>query len=294
MGYGFDCLKSTQILVVLMSIQKPFTSALIEILAFSQPASLMRHYAESLPAHGFELVVLGSPRELFLKIGLQQTPLVLLSCPLAESYMLASRIRLMNAVAGLIVMADFKGPDERVRALQSGVDVCLSPDVEQTELAAYMHSLFRRVLIARPHQARAGMQAVSTNDFANGGDYGKAPEIVPLQQGDGLQVAESAAPKSLKWSLVDRGWTLVDPSGVHIPLTTAEREFISRLFATPAKRIGRADLMSATEDGAPDSASASRYIDVMVSRLRRKAQQAGVDLPVRSIHRWGYMFTGEI
>ena len=120
MGYGFDCLKSTQILVVLMSIQKPFTSALIEILAFSQPASLMRHYAESLPAHGFELVVLGSPRELFLKIGLQQTPLVLLSCPLAESYMLASRIRLMNAVAGLIVMADFKGPDERVRALQSG------------------------------------------------------------------------------------------------------------------------------------------------------------------------------
>ena len=86
----------------------------------------------------------------------------------------------------------------------------------------------------------------------------------------------------------------MDPSGVRIPLTTAEREFINRLFATPAKRIGRADLMSASEEGAPDTASASRYIDVMVSRLRRKAQQAGVDLPVRSIHRWGYMFTGEL
>jgi len=277
-----------------MSTQKPFTSALIEVLAFSQPPNLMHHYAASLPAHGFELSILGSPRELFLRLGLQTSSVVLLSCPLADAYMLASRVRMMDAVVGLIVMADFKGPDARVRALQSGVDLCLAPDVEQSELAAYMHALFRRVITARPPQSMVLVKPSQHQGFANGGDYGRVlnleDQAIPVSQ----SATDRQAPQSLKWRLADRGWTLVDPNGVRIPLTTAEREFINRLFATPAKRIGRADLMSASEEGAPDTASASRYIDVMVSRLRRKAQQAGVDLPVRSIHRWGYMFTGEI
>ena len=277
-----------------MSIKKPFTSALIEVLAFSQPVSLMQHYAASLPAHGFELVTVGSPRELFLRMGQQTSPIVLMCCPLSDAYMLAPRIRLMDSSAGLIVMADFKGPDARVRALQSGADLCLEPDVEQSELAAYMHSLFRRILLARPQHVKVAANTIPANRFPGGGDYGTAlkDESEPIARvhlgTNGQDV------KPLKWRLADRGWTLVDPNGVKIPLTTAEREFINRLFATPAKRIGRADLMSASEDGAPDAASASRYIDVMVSRLRRKAQQAGVDLPVRSIHRWGYMFTGEI
>ena len=277
-----------------MSIKKPFTSALIEILAFSQPVSLMQHYAASLPAHGFELVTVGSPRELFLRLGLQTSSIVILSCPLADAYMLASRIRLMDSTAGLIVMADFKGPDARVRALQSGVDLCLEPDVEQSELAAYMHSLFRRVLLTRPQQAKASVNTNRSNSYSEDQDKAGADKWVHQSVVAGQMQADGQDPKPSKWRLADRGWTLVDPAGVQIPLTTAEREFINRLFATPAKRIGRADLMSASGDGAPDAASASRYIDVMVSRLRRKAQQAGVDLPVRSIHRWGYMFTGEI
>jgi len=277
-----------------MSIQKPFTSALIEILAFSQPASLMQHYAATLPAHGFELVALHSPRELFLRLGQQTSSIVLLSCPLAEAYMLASRIRLLDSRVGLIVMADFKGPDARVRALQSGVDLCLEPDAEQSELAAYLHALFRRVLTVQPQLSTTAIPASRTTGFADGGDYGQAVKLNGHADAARNHETVGQAAKSLKWRLSDRGWTLVDPNGVQIPLTTAEREFIHRLFATPAKRIGRAELMSASEDGAPDAASASRYIDVLVSRLRRKAQQVGVDLPVRSIHRWGYMFTGEI
>ncbi len=200
----------------------------------------------------------------------------------------------MDASAGLIVMADFKGPDARVRALQSGADLCLEPDVEQSELAACMHALFRRILLAKPQHAKAVANASPVTIFPDGGDYGKALKLENESMAIGQLGIDGHDKPSPKWRLADRGWTLIDPTGVQIPLTTAEREFINRLFATPAKRIGRADLMSASEDGAPDAASASRYIDVMVSRLRRKAQQAGVDLPVRSIHRWGYMFTGEI
>lgn len=277
-----------------MSMQKPFTSALIEILAFSQPASLMQHYADAMPGHGFELVVLSSPRELFLRLGLQTSSIVLLSCPLAEAYMLASRVRLSDTSIGLVMMADFKGPDSRVRALQSGVDLCLEPDVEQSELAAYLHSLFRRVLIGRRQLLTSTVHSGRIDGYSNAGNDGLAFKLDGQANGPSGRETDGQAARSLKWCLADRGWTLIDPSGVHIPLTTAEREFINRLFATPSKRIGRADLMSASEDGAPDAASASRYIDVLVSRLRRKAQQAGVDLPVRSIHRWGYTFTGEI
>jgi DNA-binding response OmpR family regulator len=37
-----------------------------------------------------------------------------------------------------------------------------------------------------------------------------------------------------------------------------------------------------------------RRTDVVVSRLRRKAQDMNVELPIRTVWGWGYAFTGEI
>ena len=37
-----------------------------------------------------------------------------------------------------------------------------------------------------------------------------------------------------------------------------------------------------------------RRTDVVVSRLRRKAQDMHLDLPIRTVWGWGYAFTGEI
>ena len=95
--------------------------------------------------------------------------------------------------------------------------------------------------------------------------------------------------------LRDLGWTLVAPDGRSLGLTTAEREFMTALLSAPGYRLTRQELQSrgvGQGDGGADG-QASRGLDVMVSRLRRKALAAGISLPVRSVRRWGYMFAAE-
>jgi DNA-binding response OmpR family regulator len=96
------------------------------------------------------------------------------------------------------------------------------------------------------------------------------------------------------WQLRDGGWTLMSPQGLRLELTTLERKFMLALFSAPSRSLARADLLAlapSTGDGGEQPTSSPRGVDVMVSRLRRKAQALGMPLPLRSVRRWGYMFT---
>jgi DNA-binding response OmpR family regulator len=96
------------------------------------------------------------------------------------------------------------------------------------------------------------------------------------------------------WQLRDEGWTLMSPHGQRLELTTLERKFMLALFSSPSRSLARADLMAlapSTGEGGEQPSSSPRGVDVMVSRLRRKAQTLGMPLPLRSVRRWGYMFT---
>jgi Response regulators consisting of a CheY-like receiver domain and a winged-helix DNA-binding domain len=99
-----------------------------------------------------------------------------------------------------------------------------------------------------------------------------------------------------RWTLRDHGWTLVSPEGKTLTLTTAEREFMTALLTSPDHRMARKALYarpSGMDMPLAREGHASRGLDVMVSRLRRKAQLAGMRLPLRSVRRWGYMFAAE-
>jgi len=113
----------------------------------------------------------------------------------------------------------------------------------------------------------------------------------------GVDAADDTAPSpgEGRWALRDLGWTLVAPDGRSFGLTTAEREFMTALLSAPGYRLTRRELQSrGVGEAENDSeAQASRGLDVMVSRLRRKALAAGISLPVRSVRRWGYMFAAE-
>jgi hypothetical protein len=101
-------------------------------------------------------------------------------------------------------------------------------------------------------------------------------------------------PAAARWRLREGGWTLVSPQGQRLALTTLERKFISALFAAPSRSLARGDLSALAPSGGESGdhpASSPRGVDVMVSRLRRKAQALGMPLPLRSVRRWGYMFT---
>jgi DNA-binding response OmpR family regulator len=117
---------------------------------------------------------------------------------------------------------------------------------------------------------------------------------------DAVPVAPSSAPTlaveagSEQWRLRDGGWTLVSPRGQRLVLTTLERKFMLSLFGAASRSLARAELSAlapSTGESGEHPASSPRGVDVMVSRLRRKAQAMGMPLPLRSVRRWGYMFT---
>lgn len=92
---------------------------------------------------------------------------------------------------------------------------------------------------------------------------------------------------SSPWSLRQDGWTLCAPDGSEFALSTAERAFLSMLFARPGEPVARDALIRAMTD-APWDFNPHR-LEVLVHRLRsRVAEVAGEALPVRAVRGVGY------
>ncbi|WP_147432483.1 helix-turn-helix domain-containing protein [Pararobbsia silviterrae] len=182
-------------------------------------------------------------------------------------------VRASHPGAGLIAYAPFEGSEQRVRTLLLGADHCVEPETSAAEIAALLHALARRgadILASAAAHERAA-------------DKPRKPTL---------------------WRLVNKGWTLVAPSGRALALTAGERELMERFSVAPDRRIRRMEEAGdAGEAGehdaigtAPESAAkvSPRVIDVMISRLRRKAAQKQVGLPIRAVPGWGYVFAGDI
>jgi DNA-binding response OmpR family regulator len=105
-------------------------------------------------------------------------------------------------------------------------------------------------------------------------------------------VAEAA--QNGQWELRDQGWTLAAPSGATISLSANERLIVRSLLEVAGKAVGRTELGDELQvEGGGVRASGSRSIDVIVSRLRRKAELAGVMLPIRTVYGSGYLFADQ-
>ena len=86
----------------------------------------------------------------------------------------------------------------------------------------------------------------------------------------------------------DGGWILVAPDGASLHLSAQERTFLMALMdAAAAPSAGRRWLVFLPES---PGGFELRRIDVLVSRLRAKAQSAGLKLPVLSVRGQGYVF----
>lgn len=122
-----------------------------------------------------------------------------------------------------------------------------------------------------------------------------------LSRADGsVSPAEPMAPPSPVdrpgfWAMHEHGWVLSGPQQQRIPLTTAERAFLTTLFAQPELRASHRQLIDALNNSsAPSPPAYPGRLGLLVSRLRRKLREHGTDAPLKSLHRWGYMFTGPV
>ncbi len=171
-------------------------------------------------------------------------------------YALVARLHGSSSM-GIVVTGAGMSVDSRLRCLQSGADACLPDPQDPRELACILLSLARRL------------------------PAGQDPSLAdPAQNG--------------QWELRDQGWTLAAPSGATISLSANERLIVRSLLEVAGKAVGRTELGDELQvEGGGVRASGSRSIDVIVSRLRRKAELAGVMLPIRTVYGSGYLFADQ-
>lgn len=91
------------------------------------------------------------------------------------------------------------------------------------------------------------------------------------------------------WVLDIRRWRLTTPHGEEIALSAGELSLMTLMFQAPGRTRPRDDLRS--HIGKPIDDAEDRSVDVMISRLRRKVEDASsARLPLRSARGEGYVF----
>jgi two-component system response regulator PhoP len=209
--------------------------------------------------------------------------------PGEDGLSLAAQLRASGPI-GIVMASARAAVQERIEALRRGADVYMVKPVHVEELAATIRVLGSRVrAVTRPGAA--------------------APP-------------QHAAPQPA-WRLAQGDWMLCAPSGAQLKLTTNERSFMACLMAARDGVVSRDDLLRCI-DGAnagpgartglgtgmgtgmgmamgpgvdpdagadPDARGAEpKRLDVIASRLRRKATQAGMQLPLHAVRGSGYQF----
>lgn len=187
-------------------------------------------------------------------------PVVVLAGTLLENCSATTYLRTLHPSMGIVAMVGPEQDAEIIRLLQSGVDNYFAHNASNELLAAI---LFR--LLARP-------------------------DVEPAY----TEPAPSAGANG--WSLQDQAWKLVSPEGVAITLTTGERAFLAVLFRAPDRRATHRQLADAVNQDYALAASHEPQgrLGVLVSRMRQKCSGLGAPLPLKSLHNWGYMFTGPV
>ena len=218
---------------------------------------------EALSHLGFNVRPCHDLADVYDRYSHHPSPLVVLKAPLPDIHNAAVRLRAVDRSLGIVAIAAFTDAESRIRTLLCGADACLPPDVSGLELAAALQALVRRAV------GLDGADAASDGHSADD----------PMHE---------------TWRLTNKGWTLISPSGRTLGLTTGERDFLSRLVNAPDRKVSRDAFYADGSDEADSGITRRRFVDVMISRLRRKAAANQMTLPIRAVHGWGYMFAADI
>jgi DNA-binding response OmpR family regulator len=187
---------------------------------------------------------------------------------------------------GVILLTARNSKQDRVRAYQDGADIYLSKPVDSEELALAAWNLGLRV--RRERQSRLGNAVVAGGpDGAIAGIAVKGASVVSasMQEGagdsNGGTEAEIASPSNSIWTL-DRIRQVLDcPNGVVLPVSGKEAIILETLALNEGTRLSRTDMLKAY--GTNEDGTDSRKLDVALGRLRAKARDAGVELPIQIV-----------
>lgn len=101
----------------------------------------------------------------------------------------------------------------------------------------------------------------------------------------------SAPAPDQAWLLLPGRSALLAPNGAEVKLTGSEYLLLRELAGASAT-VARTALIAAI--GRDPENPKDRSIDILISRLRRKCAEAGLDLPVTAVRGMGYVFHGPL
>lgn len=196
------------------------------------------------------------------RLGRGLTHLIL---PVGLNFLLLLRqVRSSFPDASVLAVGEFSGIDRRIHAYMAGADNCLSAQAGPEELAAVLQAIRRK----------------------GGGD---ARRVDVTLEGVASRAEEDGV-RAGTWVLSDGGWMLAAADGTRIDLRKSERTLLQWFAQRPGVEARRNETISAS-DG---SSITGRSIDVVISRLKRRAELQGVKLPIRSVRGRGYVFVGNL
>ncbi|NLJ63703.1 MAG: hypothetical protein GX332_10425 [Alcaligenaceae bacterium] len=245
----------------------------------AQQAELEQVYLahqQALEAAGFHLQVLADHKALFQAVaatkgqnGAQLSPAVfLLSAHLKGVLSLVACLRAQDPYVPLVIVQSVWDESALLPFLYGGVDAyCIGTDSSELWVAK-LSSLLRRIRLSLPTPS-----AVIDSSFKS------SPQPDPM------------------WALANEGWQLFSPDGRSITLTSTERFLLLELCRQPDKRASHQQLLRALNGGKEDTSDpviAHNRLGVIISRLKRKGSLEGVAIPIRSVHKWGYMFSAPV
>jgi DNA-binding response OmpR family regulator len=99
-------------------------------------------------------------------------------------------------------------------------------------------------------------------------------------------------PSDPAWKLDAMRQALLAPDGTRLALSGREMLLVEALTQAEGATVSRQKL--ASELGYADASSESRSLDAVVRRLRQKAQEAGVELPLKAVHAVGFRFAAPL
>lgn len=187
--------------------------------------------------------------------------------PGEDGFSVLARLRSRSAMR--IVMLTARGmANDRLHGLGLGADYYLVKPVNLRELEMVLHNLLQRSHETQGHGQ--GTREPAAHAHA---------------------VDEPAA--QVPWHYHGTTWLLLSPAGQRVQLSNAEARLIQCLIERPREVVDRATLLAAM--GRPGLEAYERNLDVTVSRLRRKAEQAsGEKLPIVAVRGEGYSFQGAV
>ncbi len=227
-------------------------------------ADLREELQVFLAAQGFSVWAAADAESFWRMLHARPVDIVLIDIglPGEDGFSVASYLRELGRY-GLIILTARGGLDDKLHGLALGADHFLVKPVNFLELAGQIQALWSRL----------------RRDVTGGSAEGRGP----------VDGAASGNPVTA-WRLDAAGPCLFTPQGKSLPLTPQENTLLAALLQRPGEVIAKQELHEVLFGNTEDTDL--HRVDVVLSRLRRKAMAETVRLPIRTLFGRGLVFQG--